>query len=169
VDGQDSSEVWGAFRVAARARATLVRADVEHGRTTIVGRHDGYARLRSAVIHERTWSLEAGSLTVSDRLEGSGEHAVALHWHLAPGVAARPVDGGVELTGERFTVRVGSDAPGGWQIVDDAPTALAEGFDRVRTHVTLRQVARPTLPSRVVTTFRFAIRTSTVDTRRNAQ
>lgn len=86
VDGADSSEVWGGFRVARRAQARVVRV-VEHGGhgAVVEAEHDGYTRLPSAGVHRRTWTFDygGGGLKVEDTLEANG--AVESHWHFAPG------------------------------------------------------------------------------------
>lgn len=58
--------------------------------TSYTGRHTGYERLPAAVTHERSFHLakSSGALTIVDRLTGSGQHQLAWHFHLAPGVAA---------------------------------------------------------------------------------
>jgi uncharacterized heparinase superfamily protein len=60
---------------------------------TFVGSHSGYARLPGAVRPVRRISLNhAGhTLTVEDTVEGTGDHAIAVPLHLAPGVRARIV------------------------------------------------------------------------------
>jgi uncharacterized heparinase superfamily protein len=54
-----------------------------------VGRHTGYARLAQPVVHQRTLRMPAAcgvALEILDRLEGSGSHTLAWHFHLSPGV-----------------------------------------------------------------------------------
>ena len=54
IDGEEQSEIWGAFRVARRAkpkRADLKKVDSVHVRFD--GAHDGYKRLNGSPVHER--------------------------------------------------------------------------------------------------------------------
>src|ERR1035437_7071961 len=73
------------------------------------GRHKGYTRFEHPVVHERAFVHDrvSGSLEITDTLEGTGEHKVSWHFHLAPGVEASPVDGGFELRsgGRRYLLR----------------------------------------------------------------
>ncbi len=92
VDGEDSSEVWAAFRVARRARARLRRATLNPA-TTIEASHDGYTRLPGANLHTRRWILDAHSLCIDDRLSGGFQRAEA-RLHLHPAVEARAAAGG---------------------------------------------------------------------------
>ncbi|EGV20641.1 heparinase II/III family protein [Thiocapsa marina] len=115
IDGADSSEVWGGFRVARRARPSDVRVETvpnfgrdqfldrdtlggassEPGRPAAVqlrvsAAHDGYRRLPGRPLHRRTWEMTADRLTVTDRLEGEYGKAIA-RFHLHPQIQA---DGG---------------------------------------------------------------------------
>lgn len=124
VDDTDSSEVWGGFRVARRAAASLLRAGacderaaggLGGARAVVEAEHDGFTRLPNGGTHRRTWSLlelggltvqsdaDAGlpvqarlGLTVQDRLESRG--VIESHWHFAPGIELEVVDEGRSLT-----------------------------------------------------------------------
>ena len=113
IDGADSSEVWGGFRVARRARPldvavsvpdSSVRATAEpqaarpdrgdqaaHGASSrrqgcrVSAAHDGYRRLPGRPVHRRSWCLTGEGLVVSDVLEGDYVEAVA-RFHLHPAV-----------------------------------------------------------------------------------
>lgn len=99
LDGRDSSEVWGAHRVAARAR--IVERRFADG--AFAAAHDGYA----PVIHRRKWRVDAGSVRISDTLTGRGTHRAAWYWHFPPGTtlhAASPGRVGIETAGKRFVL-----------------------------------------------------------------
>lgn len=84
VEGADSSEVWGGFRVARRAYPVGLEVhDAADGLRVRCG-HDGYRRLRGAPMHVREWRLTDASLEVHDTV-GNGARAQA-RWHLAPQV-----------------------------------------------------------------------------------
>ncbi len=92
VDGEDSSEVWGSFRVARRARPF----DVKWGRDEAVvlrveAAHDGYWRLPGRVVHRRRWELRPQGLRVIDTVEGRFREAIA-RFRFAPGLAVRITD-----------------------------------------------------------------------------
>jgi uncharacterized heparinase superfamily protein len=88
VDGFDSSEVWGGFRVARRARARLHAARLTPSGVLIEASHDGYRRLPGHNQHFRQWLLEAGGLRIEDRIEGPLQRAEA-YFHLHPDIAVR--------------------------------------------------------------------------------
>ena len=82
VDGQDSSEVWGGFRVARRARPLNWRWGEAADGGWVECAHDGYRRLPGRVTHRRRWTLSPTSLRLEDRLDGRYQEAVArLHFH----------------------------------------------------------------------------------------
>lgn len=86
VDGQDSSEVWGGFRVARRAYPVGLRVQHANGTTSTEVRcaHNGYARLPGRPLHQRTWHMDAHGLAVTDQVEGPHRPAEArFHFHPA--------------------------------------------------------------------------------------
>jgi Heparinase II/III-like protein/Heparinase II/III N-terminus len=85
IDGVDQSEMWSAFRVARRAKPFDMKTD---HRSFVEAAHDGYQRLRPTVTHRRRIALMDDIVTVTDYLEGSGQHSVELFYHLAPGADA---------------------------------------------------------------------------------
>lgn len=108
VDEMDSSEVWGSFRVARRARPFEFR--VESG--LVSASHDGYRRLRGSPIHRRQCKLSADRLEIEDTIKGAGRHRVALHFHAAPGLGIKR-DDQRWLLYEQGTVRAKISCPEG--------------------------------------------------------
>lgn len=86
VDGEDSSEVWAAFRVARRARITSRSISTDDGQTILTASHDGYRRFGGKVICERTITCAPNQIRVSDRVTGTFSHAVT-RFRLAPGLS----------------------------------------------------------------------------------
>jgi uncharacterized heparinase superfamily protein len=108
LDEADSSEVWGGFRVARRARPfdvvvsddrSLIRAQAhpDAGDAAAAGAesrmrscqvsaaHDGYRQLPGRPVHRRGWCLTADGLSVIDTLDGDYSEAIA-RFHLHPAV-----------------------------------------------------------------------------------
>jgi hypothetical protein len=78
LDGLDSCEVWGAFRVGRRGRGSIVRAAGGDGGATVEVEHDGYTWLRGRPRHTRTLELRSGLLEIHDRVrEGSRQRFVS--------------------------------------------------------------------------------------------
>ena len=84
VDGADSTEVWGAFRAARRARPTVLRADDDGTSITLSASHDGYRRLAGRPVHRRTWELTQDRLRIADLVAGGGDHELTVRLHGTP-------------------------------------------------------------------------------------
>ena len=98
VDGQDSSEVWSGFRVAGRAKIVNRDLEILHDKDVILAAHDGFKRLKSVGVHQRTWSLSDDGLVISDNVGGSGAHLVRVFFHLHPSIHVKQGGkGGVDI------------------------------------------------------------------------
>lgn len=91
LDGADSSEVWGGFRVARRARPFGVQVS-NHPVQEVSAAHDGYRRLPGQPVHRREWRLTPERFSVVDTIEGGYGVAVA-RFHLYPAIGI----GGLEI------------------------------------------------------------------------
>jgi len=120
IDSQDSSEVWGGFRVARRARPFNVRWGEEDGSIWLEGAHDGYRRLPGRVIHHRRWILRLDGLTIEDRLEGRF-HTASLFFHVHPEFSAQADDragaGFVLVSGKEGQIRLSIGPPAEFSLV----------------------------------------------------
>ena len=153
IDGADSTEVWGAFRAARRARVrdVVVRADA--GMVTIEARHDGFRRLPGRPCHHRRWSLTEAGLQVDDLVTGRGRHAIVVRWHLAPGSALRLNEEQAVVTTPAgdFTVTV-SATDSAALAAESGP--VATGFGRSVDAPVLTCTIDAALPVRVSTAWR---------------
>jgi uncharacterized heparinase superfamily protein len=116
VDGADSSEVWGNFRVARRAKPFGLRIEEREGGIMVECAHDGYRRLPGRVIHRRKWRFSLGRLHVEDSLGGrfrAAEAGFLLHPEIARAsrglVSLQGTDGSLPLP-VRSTVRWSAEA-----------------------------------------------------------
>lgn len=85
INGENSSEVWGGFRVARRAYPLNLAIAQNEACITVHCSHTGYRRLRGKPVHQREWQWTDCSLQVTDTVSGSVEHAVA-RFHLHPDI-----------------------------------------------------------------------------------
>jgi uncharacterized heparinase superfamily protein len=96
---ENSSEVWGGFRVGRRARVSGVLAEQEPEALNLTAQHDGYCHLAGGPKHRRTWCLENSSLTIHDDIIGTNFQPCEIRLHLAPEVHAEvPGQGAVLLS-----------------------------------------------------------------------
>lgn len=98
VDGLNSSDVWGGFRVGRRARPFDVTQRQDPSCIEIGCSHDGYRHLAGQPIHRRTWRFEREHLTVTDRINGRCRSAEA-YVHLHPSVTVTRRAEGFSLQG----------------------------------------------------------------------
>lgn len=153
VDGEDSTEVWGAFRAGRRARTVVEECVDGPGGVRVVACHDGYRHLSGQPVHRRTWRFEPGRLVVEDEVLGAGEHEVRAWLHVAPVLAVERHDpstvqaGPVTITvqGARLELHEPGSHPVAW---------AATGFGRRRPAWALEVVADGRLPRRVTTVVR---------------
>lgn len=112
LDGGDSSEVWGGFRVGRRARVT-----VHEDRPGLIrASHDGFRGLR----HERTFAMSPEGFRITDRIGAPGVSRI----HLAPGVevlAASPTE---------VRTSAGTVAISGATRVDIVPARVSTTYNR---------------------------------------
>ena len=78
INGQNSSEVWGSFRVGNRAKTTLLK-DTS---TELLAGHDGYKKI--GFQHERQFILRGDCLEIIDKTDDKAESKA--HWHFHPNV-----------------------------------------------------------------------------------
>ena len=97
IDGQDSSEVWGGFRTARRARVRRRSVRALPAPLTIEAAHDGYHRLRGHNEHLRRWRLDARSLCIEDHVAGPFRSAQAF-FHLHPHVEVQHANAQLRLS-----------------------------------------------------------------------
>lgn len=98
VDGENSSEVWSAFRVARRARPLDLEVGQPGNLLRAACSHDGYRRLGGAPVHRRVLETDGTALQVSDTISGRGVRKAAGYFHFHP------------------DVRLGETAAGDWTI-----------------------------------------------------
>jgi uncharacterized heparinase superfamily protein len=133
VDGEDSSEVWHAFRTARFASAE-VSAWVPDD--CVAASHDGYRRLRDPVTHARMVDVLGDACwAVTDRLLAGGEASHHYLWtfQLAPEVERVALAGStarVEI-GEGLVAIFAFEGPEGLSLATE-PGWVAEGWNEWR-------------------------------------
>ncbi|MDD1625821.1 MAG: heparinase II/III-family protein, partial [Methylococcaceae bacterium] len=102
VNGCDSSEVWGGFRVARRARPFGLAIEEGDHALTVTCSHDGYRRLPGKPIHRRSWRLDDHAFQVCDFIEGDFQTAVARYFvHSSVRVSGEGKKGQLQLSDGR--------------------------------------------------------------------
>ena len=156
VDGTNSTEVWGAFRAARRARVHDLVAQADQGVLRVEAAHDGFRALPGHPWHRRRWSLTEAGLQVDDLILGSGSHTTVVRWHLAPGSALQLVPGGAAVTGPgggKFQVGVTANGPI-TLAAESGPVAI--GFQHTAQAPMLTCTVHSSLPQLISTGWRKA-------------
>jgi len=86
LDDENSSEVWGGFRVARRAYVNKRSHQVNGQSIRLHGCHDGYKRLKGKPQHCREWLFEDQSLRITDHITGKSAHQAVAVFPLYPNV-----------------------------------------------------------------------------------
>jgi len=115
INGQNSSELWGGFRVARRAYPFGLKVEETLESVSVCCAHDGYCRLPGKPVHWRKWHLSRRRLVVCDHVEGPCKSAVA-RFHLHPAVQFTDMDEGV------WRLRL----PGGQQVMVEVEEGKAK-------------------------------------------
>jgi uncharacterized heparinase superfamily protein len=118
IAGEEQSEIWGTFRVARRAVATVNQfTGPDNGKLEFSGAHDGYIRLPSRCEHQRHFSVDvSGRWKIADRITGTGRVIASSFVHFHPDITLSPAsDGAWQLIKNgaavaRLSVAKGSDA-----------------------------------------------------------
>lgn len=112
VDGRPQSEFAGRLRWGRAARARLDRFAAGEGCVYAEGSHDGYAQGPRPVRHRRGVLYEPGfGWIVRDRLDGEGEHEIAVHFSFAEGVTVEPAARGLVARAGDAALRIHLVAP----------------------------------------------------------
>jgi hypothetical protein len=94
VDGVDQAVQETGFIWSRPYDARLLQLKSGAGWVIMRGTHDGYRRLASTLIHERTVFIEGDSkIVVQDRFQGRGRHDLEINFHLHPEAAVEEVGG----------------------------------------------------------------------------
>jgi uncharacterized heparinase superfamily protein len=107
VDDNNSSEIWGGFRVAKRAKIFNIKNSKDNGNIQFSACHDGYKRLKGMVTHCREWNISENLLEIKDDITGSGNHKVTSVLPLHPEVVVNSVkDDSIVLKIKERSVKV---------------------------------------------------------------
>jgi heparinase II/III-like protein len=91
VDEEDQAEPRGPFGWMKLPRVRTERQISGKTFDLVAASHDGYARLKGPVVHQRwVFSAHSGLYFVRDVALGIGEHRLELSWHLAAGLSPQP-------------------------------------------------------------------------------
>jgi uncharacterized heparinase superfamily protein len=104
IDGENSSEVWGAFRLGRRAKVTEFLAYEENNEVRLFASHNGYRK----ILHQRAWNFKESSICIVDEILGrSSEKLTQLVLPIHPDVEIIEQKEKIiecEIKGEKFSI-----------------------------------------------------------------
>jgi len=100
INGENSSEVWGGFRVARRAKPFDIEINQSNKQTKISCSHDGYTRLGNSLIHTRKWTFDPNQLVIHDYVNYPCEEVEA-RYYFHPKVEVK-----LDASGEKGTASI---------------------------------------------------------------
>lgn len=83
INGEDQSRVWGAFRVAQRAKVI----SLDENNVSITATHDGYSD--QGILHTRRWEFDSDRIKITDSITGGEVSSAVSYLHFYPGTAVR--------------------------------------------------------------------------------
>ena len=95
--GSNSSEVWGAFRVAKRAYII----ELEDKENAIKATHDGYKKV--GILHTREWKFYQDKVIIADSLNKETEAVFRLHFH--PIVDDKMIEEHIKVQNMEFNIK----------------------------------------------------------------
>jgi hypothetical protein len=104
INSENSSEVWGGFRVANRANIIDLIENIDDIKAT----HDGYKN-KFEVLHTRNWKFEEDKVFITDIL--SKECNAIARFHFYPNINEEEIINKVNLDGLRYKIENYSYAP----------------------------------------------------------
>ena len=97
VERNNSSEVWGGFRVAKRANVSIVKDEP----LNVVARHDGF-KSRMKIEVQRGWFFSDRSLAIEDALSGADNYDIISSLHFYPGINPTLLESSIHIDGLRI-------------------------------------------------------------------
>jgi uncharacterized heparinase superfamily protein len=95
VAGEDSSEVWSAFRVGRRAQARILATGPTPNGVAIECEHDGYTWLAGRPVHRRQLVFTARALSIDDQVASATPYPAESRLRLAANARLRHESGAI--------------------------------------------------------------------------
>ncbi len=93
IDGKNSAEIWGAFRVAKRGHSKILKYEQSKDFLHIRASHDGYGRcLKSQTVHIRDIVIAESQIIIRDSISGKYGHKAVSRFHIGPKCTVNQAD-----------------------------------------------------------------------------
>ena len=92
LDEVNSSQVWGSFRVARRAKTKNVQIKEHDGVIIAKAMHTGYSHMKEPALHKRVWKIYDNTIEIIDQVLGKGNHKIEIAFLLHPDIQVEEKD-----------------------------------------------------------------------------
>ena len=137
VEGANSAEVWGGFRVGRRVTPEVVEWDDARDVFFLKAKHDGYQHLPCQAVHTRSFEWMDGSLEIQDAIQVSQESEAVSRLHFSPECDLK-LDGRmlkIKLQGKQYHCLVDGNCE---VSIESHPSCLEFGDDKERGVLVMR-------------------------------
>ena len=118
IDNENSSEVWGGFRVANRAKVFDISKFEDINSVEFSACHDGYKKNKEEILHCRYWSVLNDSIRIIDNISGIGVHKVRSVLPLHPSVEVGDVqENSISLKAGGEKIKINFEGKGKLKII----------------------------------------------------
>jgi uncharacterized heparinase superfamily protein len=111
VAGEDSSEVWAAFRVGRRARARVLATDPTPNGMAVQCEHDGYTWLSGRPVHRRQLVFTERALAIDDRVASATPYPAESRLRLAANARLSCEGGAIVSSEDRWHAEFATPLP----------------------------------------------------------
>ncbi|MFC3907950.1 heparinase II/III family protein [Legionella dresdenensis] len=119
INNLNSSEIWGGFRVARRARPFDLNIVQEPQAIHVACSHNGYMRLKNKIVHRREWLFSNNKLKIDDKVNAPTCIATAF-FHLHPDLQIEQLNNkSLQIVSDKVKVKM---------TFSDSEICLEEGY-----------------------------------------
>jgi uncharacterized heparinase superfamily protein len=111
VAGEDSSEVWAAFRVGRRARARILATDPTPNGVAVGCEHDGYTWLSGRPVHRRQLVFTERALAIDDHVLSATPYPAESRLRLAANARLSWEGGAIASSEDRWHAEFATPLP----------------------------------------------------------
>lgn len=111
VAGQDSSEVWSAFRVGRRAHARILATDSTPNGVAVGCEHDGYTWLSGRPVHRRRLAFTERALAIDDCVASATSYPAESRLRLSADARLRCEGSAIASSDDRWHAEFASPRP----------------------------------------------------------
>jgi uncharacterized heparinase superfamily protein len=111
INENNSSEVWGKFRVAKRAKIINRKCRSNKSGIYLTASHNGYKNISGRPIHKRTIIGNQNNIRIKDEIQSSEKNHISIYFYLHPDVVIEKENQSIYLLIDEVKVKITNDFP----------------------------------------------------------